>query len=190
MKYYVILLSLVCMAVMSCEKIQPVAAENYLDKFEFHGPNAVPNVSITMEDVERHIVGYGWESVAIYEIDHKKNVEAEIEIRDELPIGGGGSTLRSQFEVKGFGDDQLIQYGLVEGRYQKLSFSFDERNSTIALSACWYIGHNGKLAYLTNDTMVCVSSMMSDIHMVVFRKVSQSKVKRWREQCPKPGLWI
>ena len=65
-------------------------------------------------------MGNGWRSFAVYELDVNKNVVGEWELKDNLPTNHT-QTLRHFFEVKGFGKDQLIQFGLREGLYEDIS---------------------------------------------------------------------
>ena len=152
--------------------------------------------SISKSDVEKYIVGGGWKSVAVYEIDKNKSIVGIKEIKNDYPIEGN-QTLSDCFEVKGFGGSQLIQYGLVEGRYEDLEFSYDETDNSISLDACWFVAHNGKLVYLSDKVMVCVDAKrwVSEgrspfAYMVVFEKVGNSTLREWRKKCPVGGLWI
>lgn len=152
--------------------------------------------SISKSDVEKFVAGNGWKSVAVYELDKKKSVVGEWELKDDLPVANE-QTLRVCFEVKGFGENQLIQYSLLDGRYEDLDFAYDESNNSISLDACWYVAHNGKLVFLSDDVMVCVDGKEwaaegrdPYVFMVVFEKVSNSTLRDWRKKCPDPRLWI
>ena len=152
---------------------------------------------ITKSDVERNVVGNGWRSIAIYKLDQNKEIIEEWGLKDDLPIRRM-ETLRHCFEVKGFGQDQLIQFGLSEGRYEALKFAYDESDNSISLAACSFIGYTGTLVYLSEDVMVCVDGgdfpPLKDkspyIYMAVFEKVSKSTLMNWRKLCPDSGLWI
>lgn len=152
---------------------------------------------IPKSDVKKHIVGNGWRSVAVYELDVNKNVVGERELKDNLPTGHK-QTLRHCFEVKGFGKDQLIQFGLREGLYESLEFAYNESDNSISLAACSFVSRNGKLVYLSDNVMVCVAGddfpplegRVPFVYMVVFEKVSNSTLRKWRKECPDDGLWI
>ncbi|MBR5298366.1 MAG: hypothetical protein IKU29_10945 [Parabacteroides sp.] len=151
---------------------------------------------ISKSDVEKHVVGSGWKSVAVYELDKDKNVVGTKELKDNLPLGYNQSEIDC-FEIKGFGENQLIQYGLIEGRYEYLDFTYNESNNSISIDACWFVAHKGKLVFLSDDVMVCVDGKdwpsegrSPFVYMVVFKKVNNSTLKNWRKQCPDDGLWI
>ena len=152
---------------------------------------------IPKSDVEKHVVGNGWRSVAVYELDVNKNVVGEWELKDNLPTDHT-QTLRHCFEVKGFGKDQLIQFGLREGLYEDLEFAYNESDNSISLAACSFVSPNGKLVYLSDNVMVCVAGdrfppfegRVPFVYMVVFEKVNKSTLRKWRKECPDDGLWI
>jgi hypothetical protein len=171
MKNYRCLIILIFIAFISCEKIQPDFAD-YMDTFEIKGPGIVPNELIAMDDVAGYVVGHGWEAVEICQFDSGKNVVKTDNVVDDIQ--------RDCFEVKGFGNDQLLNYGLKYERYGIEEFSYDESTNSISLAACW---HNAKLVYLTDDVMVCVDH--EDWYRIfVFRKVKPSVLKQWRKMCP------
>lgn len=152
--------------------------------------------SISKSDVEKYVIGNGWKSVAVYELDRNKDVAGVWELKDDLPLINE-QTLHDCFEVKGFGENQLIQYGLLDGRYEDLDFAYDENDNSISLDACWFVAHNGKLVFLSDDVMVCVDGKEwvaegrnPYVFMVVFERVSKSTLKDWRKKCPDPRLWI
>ena len=152
---------------------------------------------ISKSDVKKHIVGSGWKSVAVYKLDKNKDVIGEWELKDNLPTGHK-QTLRHCFEVKGFGKDQLIQFGLREGLYESLEFAYNESDNSISLAACSFVSPDGKLVYLSDNVMVCVAGdrfppfegRVPFVYMVVFEKVSNSTLRKWRKECPDDGLWI
>ena len=149
---------------------------------------------ISRADVEKHIVG-GWKSVAIYELDKNKSIVATKKLKSDLPASSE-EPLVDYFEIKGFGKNQLIQYGLLEGRYENLDFAYDESDNSLSLDACWHVAHNGKLVYLSDGIMVCVDAKRWGteekplVYMVVFEKVSDSTLGEWRKECPAGGLWV
>ena len=152
--------------------------------------------SISKSDVEKYVIGNGWKSVAVYELDKNKDVARVWELKDDLPLINE-QTLHDCFEVKGFGENQLIQYGLLDERYEDLDFAYDENDNSISLDACWFVAHNGKLVFLSDDVMVCVDGKEwvaegrnPYVFMVVFERVSKSTLRDWRRQCPNPRLWI
>ena len=92
----------------------------------------------------------------------------------------------------------MIEFGLSEGRYETLDFSYDESDNSISLAACSFIGYSGTLIYLSGDVMVCVdggefppsNDKSPFVYMAVFEKVTKSTLKDWHKQCPDSGLWI
>lgn len=171
MKKLICLISLISMAFISCEKIQPDFAD-YMDTFEIKGPGVVPYETITKADIYEYVIGHGWEVVQVCEFDSGKNI---VEIHEVA-----GDQKRDCFEVEGFGNDQLLNYRLKYERYGIEEFSYDESTNSISLAACW---HNAKLVYLTDDVMVCVDH--KDWYRIfVFHKVKPSVLKQWRKMCP------
>ncbi|MBQ5918663.1 MAG: hypothetical protein IIW92_08900, partial [Lachnospiraceae bacterium] len=57
--------------------------------------------SISKSDVEKYVIGNGWKSVAVYELDKNKDVAGAWELKDDLPLINE-QTLHDCFEVKGF----------------------------------------------------------------------------------------
>lgn len=200
-RIYLLSMLICCSAVISCEKIQS-DSERYLDDFELveymtlNGKNVevIPANQITKDAVQRIVVGHGWETIALYELDEHKNVTGTIEIVQSGTITSG-KTYPDCFEITGFGEDYLIQYGLQECRHEKLEFSYDESDNSLSLRASWYVS-NGKMVYLSDDIMVCAGprSIYHDdkvvIYLQVFKKVSNDVLNSWRKTCPNPGLWI
>ena len=196
-------MSLTMLILASCtEKLESnsIQSDEYTKYFNLTENQGYLDVSVTNSipkaDVEKYVVGGGWQSVAVYEIDKNKSIVGIKEVKNDYPIEGN-QTLSDCFEVKGFGENQLIQYGLTEGRYEDLEFSYDETDNSISLDACWFVGHNGKLVYLSDKVMVCVDAKrwVSEgrspfAYMVVFEKVGNSTLREWRKKCPVGGLWI
>lgn len=201
-------MSLTMLILASCaEKLESnsIKSESYAEYFNLTDRSTddylylevAVKAGIPKSDVEKYVVGNGWRSVAVYELDVNKNVVGEWELKNNLPTNHT-QTLRDCFEVKGFGKDQLIQFGLVDGRYEDLEFSYNESDNSISLAACSFVSPNGKLVYLSDNVMVCVASddlsplegRVPFVYMVVFEKVSQFTLKDWRKQCPVPGLWV
>lgn len=176
MKKSVFLIVSIIIAFVSCEKIQPDFAD-YMDTFEIKGPGIVPNELIAKDDVARYVVGHGWEAVQICQFDSGKNVVKTYDVADDQQ--------RDCFEVKGFGEDQVREYQLGDGRYDDEKFSYDESNGSIDIPACWY---GGKLVYLTDDVMVCIDHK-SYYRLFVFRKVKSSVLNQWRKKCPDQALF-
>lgn len=188
-----------CLATFSCEKVS-LAPESYSDYFELVGgdiPGAyvdvVPNDPVSKKRVKSDVVGHGWESVAIYELDKNKTVVAEYEI-----VRGGDFSSSdnkeyvSMFEITGFGQDCLKDYDCSSDVYELLGFNYDEATGRIDLR-CWHVGHNGKLVYLSDDVMVCVDSkeyvQAPQIYMVVFKRASDVTLQEWRDQHPYKLTW-
>ena len=196
-------MSLTMLILASCtEKLESnsIQSDEYTKYFNLTENQGYLDVSVTNSipkaDVEKYVVGGGWQSVAVYEIDKNKSIVGIKEVKNDYPIEGN-QTLSDCFEVKGFGENQLIQYGLTEGRYEDLEFSYDETDNSISLDACWEVAHNGKLIYLSDKVMVCVDAKrwISEgrspfAYMVVFEKVGNSTLREWRKKCPVGGLWI
>ena len=140
-RIYLLSMLICCSAVISCEKIQS-DSERYLDYFELveymtlNGKNVevIPANQITKDAVQRIVVGHGWETIALYELDEHKNVTGTIEIMQSGTITSG-KTYPDCFEITGFGEDHLIQYGLQECRHEKLEFSYDESDNSLSLRA-------------------------------------------------------
>ena len=200
-------MSLTMLILASCaEKLESnsIKSESYTEYFNLTDRSTddylyleiAVKAGIPKSDVEKYVVGNGWRSVAVYELDVNKNVVGEWELKDNLPTNHT-QTLRDCFEVKGFGKDQLIQFGLREGLYEEHQFAYNESDNSISLAACSFVSPNGKLVYLSDNVMVCVASddlpplegRVPFVYMVVFEKVSKSTLKDWRKQCPDPGLW-
>lgn len=189
---------------ISCEKIA-VVSEDYMDCFELEEKSVpfgdylevVSSVPISKKDVEDKVIGHGWESSAIYEMDADKNVIQEINIVSDDSVQDVYNVSPHRFEVTGFGENQLIEYGIPFKAYEKHSFEYDESDNSLTLLACLYIGSKGKIVYLSRSTMVCVAGSKIGLpdrdpaaYMVIFKKVSHSTVLDWREKCPYSGLWI
>lgn len=178
---------------VSCDVLEVVAPENYLDTFELEpyswGEFEMVRVralhSISKDEVMDVLVGNGWETVSVFRLDKDKNL-AEV---DEI--------VESCFLVRK--QDELVQYGLDMGRYEELPFAYNDEDNSISLSPSFYTGGHmgGKIVHMTDNIMVCVSSNgLPDyqgrpmIYMEIFHKVSRKTLKDWKEKCPKPGLWI
>ena len=194
---HLLLLTFVFISALTCEKVS-TEPESYTKYFElvsddFPGAyvNVVPTELISKKHVEKHIVGYGWESVALYEIDRNKEIITEYEIVKEDPIYDNKEPIE-MFEISGFGADCFIDYHFDENVYELSNFNYDETTGKISLR-CWHVGHNGKLVYLSDDVMVCVDSKdfshTPEIYMAVFKKVSNTTLNNWREQHPYELIW-
>ena len=201
-------MSLTMLILASCaEKLESnsIKSESYTEYFNLTDRSTddylylevAVKAGVPKSDVEKYVVGNGWRSVAVYELDVNKNVVGEWELKDNLPTNHT-QTLRHCFEVKGFGKDQLIQFGLREGLYEDHEFAYNESDNSISLAACSFVSPNGKLVYLSDNVMVCVAGddlpplegRVPFVYMVVFEKVSKSTLKDWRKQCLDPGLWV
>ena len=177
--------------------MEPSSYTDYFDLVADDQPGSYVNVAptkfVSKKQVEKHIVGYGWESVAIYKIDRNKDVIAEYEII----MGGSFSSsdnkwIIDMFEIRGFGADCLVDYDPTGDTYELSDFNYDETTGKISLR-CLHVGHNGKLVYLSDDVMVCVDSKefmhTPEIYLVVFKKVSDSSLNDWRDQHPYKLTW-
>lgn len=197
---FMLLIIAASMLAISCEKFS-VGPESYSSYFELVPENdlpgaylnVVPNELVSKERVEKEVVGYGWETVAIYKLDKSKGVVTEYEL-----MRGGDFTSSdnkeyvSMFEITGFGEDCFIDYDPSSNVYELTSFNYDESTGRVSLR-CWHAGHNGKLVYLSDDVMVCVDSKeyfpTSQIYMVVFKRVSDATLQDWRDQHPYELIW-
>lgn len=196
------LLSLIACAflsVLSCEKVsmEPSSYFNCFDLVSDDLPgsyvNVIPTKIVSKKQVEKHVIGYGWESVAIYKIDRNKTVINEYEIVKGGSFSSSDNTeYIDMFEISGFGTDCLIDYDPTSDVYELTSFNYNETVGKIDLN-CRHVGHNGKLVYLSDDVMVCVDSKeftrVPEIYMVVFKKVSSATLNVWREQHPYKLTW-
>jgi hypothetical protein len=188
------------MLAFSCEKAS-LESDSYTGHFELVAEsdlpgaylNVVPNKLVSKKRVEKEVVGYGWESVAIYKLDKDKAVVAEYEIIQ----GGSFSSSDNKrhvdmFEITGIGQDCLVNYDPESDVYELSNFIYDETTGKISLR-CWHVGHYGKLVYLSDDVMVCVDSKdlthTPEIYMVVFKKVSNATLQQWRDQHPYLLTW-
>ena len=193
------LIAIACLFAFSCEKVS-IDSDTYTKYFDLVSDDVpgsyvdvVPTELLSKQYVEKHIVGYGWESVAIYKVDRNKDVIAEYEIIKDGPLSSSDNKeYVDMFEIRGFGVDCLIDYDPTKNVYELFSFDYDETTGKISLR-CWHVGHNGKLVHLSDDVMVCVDSKdfthTAEIYMVVFRKVSSSTLNDWPDQHPYELIW-
>ena len=122
---------------------------------------------ISEETVRKTVSGQGWKTTAVYKIDQNKEViNAYV-----LATGSTISTARNETSP-----DYLI-------------FSEDGRS-------IWYgsWGGNGRLVFLSSETMVCVCTHDKDyagkelIFMEILQRVSDAERQSWIDRCPYYGL--
>ena len=206
------ILSLVIMVLPSCSKLQPEwerTPELYTSLFDLvykdfpSGTGSkylVPVVhnSISQEEVLKKVKGQGWKTTALYRLDTDKKVVKEYILVTE----GVYSTARNERSSSylTFSDDgQSVSfyefYGESDGRYETDSFTYDGLDNTIILPTYFGShGTNGRLVYLSSDTMVLVCTHDKDynqdeiIYMEVLQRVSAAERKSWAKRCTHYGI--
>ena len=206
------ILSLVVMVLPSCSKLQPEwerTPELYTSSFDlvykdFPSGNGskylVPVVhnSISQEEVLRKVKGQGWKTTALYRLDTDKKVVKEYILVTE----GVYSTARNETEPNYFifsADGQSVTfykfYGESDGRYETDSFTYDGVDNAIILPTPFGShGRNGRLVYLSSDTMVLVCTQDKDynqdeiIWMEILQRVSSTERQSWVKRCPYYGI--
>ena len=206
------ILSLVVMVLPSCSKLQPEwerTPELYTSLFDLvykdfpSGTGSkylVPVVhnSISQEEVLRKAKGQGWTTTALYRLDMDKKVVKEF----VLVTGGAYSTARNETEPSYLifsADGQSVTfyefYGELDGRYETDFFTYDSVDNTIILPTYFGShGTNGRLVYLSSDTMVLVCTHDKDynqdeiIWMEILQRVSSAERQSWVKRSPHYGI--
>ena len=210
----VLVLSLMVMVLPSCSKLQPEwerTPELYTSSFDlvykdFPSGNGskylVPVVhnSISQEEVLRKVKGQGCKTTALYRLDMDKKVVKEYVLVTE----GVYSTARNETHPNFFifsADGQSVTfyefyfYEEGEGRYETDSFTYDGVDNTIILPTYFGShGTNGRLVYLSSDTMVLVCTHDKDynqdeiIYMEILQRVSSAERQSWVIRSPNYGI--
>ena len=206
-----LVLSLMVMVLPSCSKLQPEwerTPELYTSSFDlvykdFPSGNGskylVPVVhnSISQEEVLRKVKGQGWKTTALYRLDMDKKV-----VKDFILVTEGDYTTRNARTPNYFifsADGQSVTfyefYGESDGRYETDSFTYDSVDNTIILPTPFGShGRNGRLVYLSSDTMVLVCTQDKDynqdeiIWMEILQRVSSAERQSWVKRCPYYGI--
>ena len=206
-----LVLSLMVMVLPSCSKLQPEwerTPELYTSSFDlvykdFPSGNGskylVPVVhnSISQEEVLRKVKGQGWKTTALYRLDMDKKV-----VKEFILVTEGDYTTRNARTPNHFifsADGQSVTfyefYGESDGRYETDSFTYDGLDNTIILPTPFGShGRNGRLIYLSSDTMVLVCTQDKDynqdeiIWMEILQRVSSAERQSWVKRCPYYGI--
>ncbi len=196
----------------SCSKLQPEPEPqpelytSYFDLVYKDFPTGtsqylVPVVhnSIPQEEVLRKVRGEGWKTTALYRLNMEKQV-----VKEFVLVGAGEeySTARNERSSSylTFSDDgQSVSfyefYGESGGSYETDTFTYDAADNTIVLPTHYGShGRNGKLVYLSSETMVLVCTHDKDynqdeiIYMEVLQRVSAAERKSWAKRCTHYGI--
>ena len=213
MRTHLIIASLLSSVLMPCcSKLQPESErrpESYTSAFHlsyitspFNYEYLIPvaHNSISKEDVLGKVSGQGWKTTAIYQLNMDKEVVKEF----VLVTGNSISTARNETFPSNLifsADGQSVSFyefnGDETGRYETDPFFYDASNNAITLPiefGSW--GGNGRLIYLSSETMVCVCTHEKDwkgeelIFMEVLQRVSAAERKYWVDRCPNYGVRI
>ena len=195
----------------SCSKLQPEPEPqpelytSYFDLVYKDFPTGtsqylVPVVhnSIPQEEVLRKVRGEGWKTTALYRLGMDKKVVKKFILVTEGEI----STARNETGPNFFifsADGQSVTfykfYGESDGRYETDSFTYDSVDNTIILPTPFGShGRNGRLVYLSSDTMVLVCTQDKDynqdeiIYMEILQRVSAAERKSWAKRCTHYGI--
>ena len=199
------------MVLPSCSKLQPEwerTPELYTSSFDlvykdFPSGNGskylVPVVhnSISQEEVLRKVKGQGWKTTALYRLDMDKKV-----VKEFILVTEGDYTTRNARTPNHFifsADGQSVTfyefYGESDGRYETDSFTYDGLDNTIILPTPFGShARNGRLVYLSSDTMVLVCTQDKDynqdeiIWMEILQRVSSTERQSWVKRCPYYGI--
>ena len=213
MRTHLIIASLLSLMLMpSCSKLQPESErqpESYTSAFDlsyitsqFGDECLIPvaHNSISKEDILGKVCGQGWKTTALYQLNTDKEVVKEF----VLVTGNSASSARNETfpNYLLFSDDgQSVSffefYGDEAGRYETDPFTYDASNNAITLPT-WYgsWGGNGRLIYLSSETMICVCTHGKNvkgeevIFMEVLQRVSATERKSWEDQCPYYGIRV
>ena len=155
---------------------------------------------ISEETLRKKVSGQGWKTTAVYQINQDKEVIKEY----VLVTGGTISSARNETspDYLFFSEDgrSVSFYEFSEdsdrpGAYETDPFTYDATDNAITLPI-WYgsWGGNGRLVFLSSDTMVCVCTHDKDyagtelIFMEILQRVSKKERQSWIDRCPNYGL--
>ena len=155
---------------------------------------------ISEETLRKKVSGQGWKTTAVYQINQDKEVIKEY----VLVTGGTISSARNETspDYLIFSEDgrSVSFYEFSEdsdrpGAYETDPFTYDAADNAITLPI-WYgsWGGNGRLVFLSSNTMVCVCTHDKDyagtelIFMEILQRVSKKERQSWIDRCPNYGL--
>lgn len=155
---------------------------------------------ISKEEVLGKVCGEGWKTTAVYQL----NIEKEVVKEYVLVTGHSSFSAKNEifpsyliFSADGRSVSFYEFYGEDTGRYETDAFSYDASNNAITLPigfGSW--GGNGRLIYLSSETMICVCTYGKNnngedmIYMEVLQRVSAAERKSWIDRCPGYGIRI
>lgn len=213
MRTHLIIASLLSlMLIPSCSKLQPESErqpESYMSAFDLSYTTSpfgfkylipVAHNSISKEDVLGKVRGQGWKTTALYQLNMDKVVVKEYVLVTGLSASSARDETFPNYLI--FSDDgQSVSfyefYGDKTGRYETDPFTYDASNNAITLPTgygSW--GGNGRLIYLSSETMICVCTHDKNwkgeelIYMEVLQRVSAAERKSWVDRCPYYGVRI
>ena len=157
---------------------------------------------ISEETLRKKVSGQGWKTTAVYQINQDKEVIKEY----VLVTGGTISSARNETspDYLIFSDDsQSVSFYVFwddldkPGAYETDPFTYDATDNAITLPI-WFgsWGGNGRLVFLSSDTMVCVCTHDKDyagtelIFMEILQRVSKKERQSWIDRCPNYGLLV
>ena len=211
MRTHLIIASLLSlMLIHSCSKLQLESErqpESYISVFDLSYTTSrlgykylipVAHNSISKEAVLGKVCGEGWKTTALYQLNMDKEVVKEY----VLVTGDSASSASNEIfpDYLIFSDDgQSVSFyeffGDKAGRYETDPFIYDASNNAITMPSVFCSwGGNGRLIYLSSDTMVCVCTHDKDfkgeeiILMEILQRVSAGERKAWVNQCPDYGI--
>ena len=211
MKTHLIIASLLSLMIaLSCSKIQPESErrpELYSAAYDFSYITSqegidhlipVANNRISKEEVLGKVCGEGWKTTALYKININKDVVKEFVIVTGHTASGARNEVFPSYLIFS-NDGQSVSfyelYGDKDGLYETDPFTYDASNNAIKLPigyGSWW--GNGRLVYLSSETMVCVCTHGKNpngeelIYMEILQRVSAAERKSWVDRCPNYGI--